>query len=95
MKLTAIVLMKWNGDKDAHMLGVAANLSSFGFFQRGAVREMMIFVARTVAKRTQPGQRQTVQQVCPLSPLCSTHTANAETPLHLTGSFTGTAAAEI
>ena len=67
MKLTAIILMKWNGEKDANILGVAADLSSFGFFQRGAVKEMMTFVARTVAKRTQPGQRQTVQQVRPPS----------------------------
>lgn len=29
--------------------------------QRGAVREGILFIARTVAQRTQPGQRQTVK----------------------------------
>ena len=73
MKLTAILLLKWNGDGDPYILGQAGDLSSFGFFQRGAVKEMISFVGRTVAKRTQPGQRQSVQQV-PLTPhpRCST-----------------------
>ena len=38
--------------------GFGADLSTFGFFQRGGVREMLCFVARTVAKRTPPGTRQ-------------------------------------
>ena len=61
MKLTAIALLKWNGDKEPVLFGVGADLSSFGFFQRGSVKEMLTFVARTVAKRTLIGQRQTVQ----------------------------------
>ena len=64
MKLTAILLLKSNGESDPFILGQACDLSSFGFFQRGAVKEMISFVGRTVAKRTQRGQRQTVQQVC-------------------------------
>lgn len=62
MKLTAVTILKWNGEKDAYLLGIAADLSSFGFFQRGTVKEMLTFLSRTVAKRTQPGQRQSVQQ---------------------------------
>ena len=65
MKLTAILLVKSNGESDPFILGQACDLSSFGFFQRGAVKEMISFVGRTVAKRTQRGQRQTVQQVRP------------------------------
>ena len=61
MKLTAIALLKWNGEKEAVLFGLAADLSTFGFFQRGSVKEMLTFVARTVAKRTLVGQRQTVQ----------------------------------
>lgn len=63
MKLTGIAILKFNGDAEANSLGMAADVSSYGYFQRGAVKEMMAFVARTVAKRTQPGQRQSVQQV--------------------------------
>jgi synaptobrevin homolog YKT6 len=48
-------------DKDSIILGLAADLSTFGYFQRGPVKEMLTFVSRTVAKRTQIGQRQTVQ----------------------------------
>ncbi|DBA79160.1 hypothetical protein WJX77_000587 [Trebouxia sp. C0004] len=62
MKLTAVTILKWNGEKDAYLLGIAADLSSFGFFQRNTVKEMLTFLSRTVAKRTQPGQRQSVQQ---------------------------------
>mmetsp|Transcript_10367 Transcript_10367/g.31209 ORF Transcript_10367/g.31209 Transcript_10367/m.31209 type:complete len:200 (-) Transcript_10367:2231-2830(-) len=63
MKLTAIAIQKWNGaDKEAISLGLAADVSSYGYFQRGPVQQMMAFVSRTVAQRTQPGQRQSVQQ---------------------------------
>lgn len=62
VKLTGIGILKWNGDQEATSLGLAADVSNYGYFQRGAVKEMMAFVARTVAKRTQPGQRQSVQQ---------------------------------
>ena len=61
MKLTAIALLKWSGDKEPVLFGMGADLSSFGFFQRGSVKEMLTFVSRTVAKRTLIGQRQTVQ----------------------------------
>lgn len=63
MKLSAISIQKFNGaDKDATSLGLAADVASYGYFQRGPVTQMMAFVARTVAQRTQPGQRQSVQQ---------------------------------
>lgn len=61
MKLTAVSILKWNGEQEANLLGISADLSTFGYFQRGSVKEMLVFVSRTVAKRTQPGQRQTVQ----------------------------------
>ncbi|KAL4436603.1 hypothetical protein ABPG75_003742 [Micractinium tetrahymenae] len=63
VKLTSVQIWKYNGpDKDPFLLGNAADLSSFGFFQRGTVGEMLTFVGRTVARKTQVGQRQTVQQ---------------------------------
>lgn len=61
MKLTAVALLKWNGEREPFLCGLGSDLSSFGFFQRGSVREMLTFVSRTVAKRTVVGQRQTVQ----------------------------------
>jgi synaptobrevin homolog YKT6 len=63
VKLTSVAVLKYNGpDREPTLLGFAADLSTFGFFQRGTVREMLAFVGRTVARRTQVGQRQTVQQ---------------------------------
>lgn len=63
MKLTTVQLWKYNGpDKEPTQLGAAADLSTFGYFQRGTVGEMLTFVGRTVARKTQVGQRQTVQQ---------------------------------
>ena len=63
MKITCIFLAKWNTDSaDPFVLGRAEDLSNFGFFQRPAVREMLAFVARTILRRTFPGQRQTVEQ---------------------------------
>jgi len=62
MKVTAVLVFKWNGAAaEPTLLGSASELSSFGFFQRGTVQEMLIFVSRTVGKKTQPGQRQTVE----------------------------------
>lgn len=63
MKLTGIAILKWNGnEQEAHNLGLAADLSSYGYFQRGPAQQFMTFAARTIAKRTQPGQRQSVQE---------------------------------
>ena len=61
MKLTAIALLKHNGDSEPVIFGLEADLSSFGFFQRSSVKELLTFVSRTVAKRTAKGQRQTLK----------------------------------
>mmetsp|Transcript_22954 Transcript_22954/g.50351 ORF Transcript_22954/g.50351 Transcript_22954/m.50351 type:complete len:200 (-) Transcript_22954:1727-2326(-) len=61
MKLTAIGILKWNGDNTPILLGMATDVSNFGYFQRGAVREGILFIARTIAQRTQPGLRQSVK----------------------------------
>lgn len=61
MKLTAIAILKWNGDNPPILLGIAADLNNFGYFQRASVKEMITFTARTIVQRTQPGIRQTVK----------------------------------
>jgi hypothetical protein len=43
------------------MLVQSMHLDDFGFFQRGSVREMITFFAKTIAKRTPCGTRQSVQ----------------------------------
>jgi synaptobrevin family protein YKT6 len=61
MKVTGLFLLKSNGpEAEPFILGHATDLNSFGYFQRGPVREMLNFASRTVCKRTQQGQRQSV-----------------------------------
>jgi synaptobrevin family protein YKT6 len=63
MKITAVGLYKWNSsEEEPTLLGLAADVASFGYFQRSAVTEMITFLSKTIVQRTQPGQRQTVQQ---------------------------------
>lgn len=40
----------------------AWDLNSFSWMQRGTVQDMMAFMAKTVSERTQPGQRQSIQE---------------------------------
>ncbi|CAL9206288.1 unnamed protein product [Musa hybrid cultivar] len=68
MKITALLLLRTAGDyssssgpSDPVVLANAYDVSRFGYFQRTAAKEFILFVARTVAKRTPPGQRQSVQ----------------------------------
>ncbi|XP_073031341.1 VAMP-like protein YKT61 [Primulina eburnea] len=62
VKITALMLLKCDPEgSEPVILANASDLSSFGFFQRPSVREFVVFVGRTVAKRTPPGQRQSVQ----------------------------------
>lgn len=63
MKLLALTLFAYKGaEATPIVLGMAADLSSFGYFQRASVREMLQFTSRTIVQRTAPGQRQTVRQ---------------------------------
>lgn len=71
-KLIAVALYRHKGTETTPVnLGIAAELSSFGYFQRGSVKEMITFLARTIVQRTQPGggRRHTHQ----LQPACSHH----------------------
>eukprot|EP00951_Prasinocladus_malaysianus_P040220 scaffold459084_cov38-Prasinocladus_malaysianus.AAC.1 len=62
MKLTGLFLLKYNGpEAEPFIIGEATDLSSFGYFQRGPVKQGLHFASRTVCRRTVPGQRQSVQ----------------------------------
>lgn len=62
MKITALTILKFNGDTaDPCLLANASDVSNFGYFQRSSVREMIIFVSRTVGKRTPLQRRQSVE----------------------------------
>jgi synaptobrevin homolog YKT6 len=62
MKLTYVALMRWRpGDQEPVLLGTAAELSEYSFFQRGSIKEFMTFTSKTVVRKTQVGARQTVK----------------------------------
>ncbi|XP_020245554.1 VAMP-like protein YKT61 isoform X2 [Asparagus officinalis] len=63
MKITSILILRCpdSDSSDPVVVAGATDVRHFGFFQRNSAREFILFAARTVAKRTQPGQRQSVQ----------------------------------
>lgn len=62
MKLTYVGLLKWKpGGEEPVLLGCAAELSDYSFFQRGSIKEFMCFTGKTVVRKTQVGARQTVK----------------------------------
>ncbi|GMI43917.1 hypothetical protein TrCOL_g13376 [Triparma columacea] len=62
VKIVGISILKGGAlIADPIVLSRADDLSSFGFFQRQGVKEMLTFFSKTFTKRTQPGQRQSVQ----------------------------------
>ena len=68
MKITALLVLKCNPEgTDPVILANALDVSHFGYFQRSSVKEFILFVARTVASRTPPSQRQSVQHEGPRS----------------------------
>jgi hypothetical protein len=62
MKVFALSVLQAPPNGSATTLSSASDLSSFSFYQRGAVGEFMTFFSRTVAERTPQGQRQSVQE---------------------------------
>lgn len=50
------------GKEGPVILSSAAELSSFGYFQRSSIKEMFVFFSRTFAKNVSPGQRTSVKQ---------------------------------
>ncbi|XP_027353929.1 VAMP-like protein YKT61 isoform X1 [Abrus precatorius] len=68
MKITSLLVLKCTGegsDPSPVILAIASDVSHFGYFQRSSVKEFIVFVGRTVAKRTPQGQRQSVQHEGP------------------------------
>lgn len=60
MKLFSIMVMRWFPDKAPLVLSSVYELGSFGYFQRGSVKEVALFVSREVVQRSKQGDRQSV-----------------------------------
>jgi len=61
MKVVGITIMRTGASlPDPIPMSMACDLSSYGFFQRQGVKEMLTFFSKTFTKRTEPGQRQSI-----------------------------------
>ncbi|KAL7550207.1 hypothetical protein ACHAWF_015578 [Thalassiosira exigua] len=61
MKVIGITILRTGASlPDPVPLSMACDLSSYGFFQRQGVKEMLTFFSKTFTKRTDPGQRQSI-----------------------------------
>lgn len=60
-KICGIAILVKNGN-DSRIIAEAQELQSFNFFQRKGASEFMSFTSKMVSSRTQPGQRQSVQE---------------------------------
>jgi len=63
VQVFSIVIMRHNGpDTPPVFLSSEYDLSSFGFFKRGTVKELINFFMRQVIQRTLPGEKNVVDQ---------------------------------
>jgi len=63
MRLLQATLYRHLGDSKAPIrLAFTSDLSTFSFFARSTIQEHCHFASRMVCQRTQPGQRQTIDQ---------------------------------
>mmetsp|Transcript_18545 Transcript_18545/g.27138 ORF Transcript_18545/g.27138 Transcript_18545/m.27138 type:complete len:201 (+) Transcript_18545:183-785(+) len=61
MKVVGLSILRTGNDlEDPVPITMACELSSYGYFQRQGVKEMITFFSKTFTKRTQAGQRQSV-----------------------------------
>ncbi len=64
VQLLSLIVLKHTGQNSApFMLASAFALDSFGFFQRGSVKEVCIFVSREVVQRSTAGQMLSVKHL--------------------------------
>ncbi|KAG0296493.1 palmitoyltransferase [Linnemannia gamsii] len=61
MKIYSICIIR-NDIKPAKGILHVKDVSSFSFFQRTSIAEFLNFMSQTIAEKTQPGQRQSVEE---------------------------------
>lgn len=60
MKIVGIAVLRTVDVEEPIPLTMACDLSSYGYFQRQGVKEMLTFFSKTFSKRTDAGQRQSI-----------------------------------
>lgn len=82
MKIYSLSVMHAPSTGPCVVLATANDLSSFSFYQRGTAAEFMPFFSKTVAERSPPGQRQSIQEN-----IYTAHVYNRGAPEDLAGTF--------
>ncbi|KAG0244800.1 palmitoyltransferase [Actinomortierella wolfii] len=62
MKIYSIAVINNTVKPGSKVIVQAQDVSSFGFFQRSSIAEFMTFMSQTIAEKTQPGQRQSIEE---------------------------------
>eukprot|EP00918_Siedleckia_nematoides_P067817 GHVU01147605.1.p1 GENE.GHVU01147605.1~~GHVU01147605.1.p1 ORF type:complete len:202 (-),score=24.56 GHVU01147605.1:665-1270(-) len=60
MKLVGLQIFRWDAEKPV-ILSQHLDLSQFSFFQRGTIKEHMVFHSRLICSRTGKGMRQSIE----------------------------------
>lgn len=60
MKIVGLSVLRTSDVDEPIPLTMACDLSSYGYFQRQGVKEMLTFFSKTFTKRTDSGQRQSI-----------------------------------
>lgn len=64
VQLLSLIVLKHTGQNKAPFIVASTfNLDSFGFFQRGSVQEVCVFVSREVVQRSALGQMLSVKHL--------------------------------
>ncbi|RGB32770.1 snare-like protein [Rhizophagus diaphanus] len=62
MKIYSVSIYSRDSNEETIRLAAEYDLSSFGFFQRSTVQDIIMVISKTIAERTSPGQRQRVEE---------------------------------
>src|SRR5438046_2282271 len=62
MKIYSLSIYSRDSNDEIIRLAAEYDLSSFGFFQRSTVQDIIMVISKAIAERTSPGQRQRVEE---------------------------------
>src|SRR5688572_29485461 len=62
MKIFSLSIYSKKSKDETVRLAAEYNLTSFGFFQRSTVQDIIMVISKTIAERTNPGQRQRIEE---------------------------------
>ena len=62
MKIYSLSIYTKKSNDEIVRLAAEYDFSNFGFFQRSTVQDIVMVISKTIAERTNPGQRQRIEE---------------------------------